>query len=607
VAIEAITRRDDGTPRDPSLTGWDEWVSASATRAYALDDPILDWLSIHGAAKGFVSDKDLPGYDPALDFTEFLFRQGNLFEKSVMAHLAQHAEVEDIAPDYRDIRSLEKANATFEAMTRGVPLIYQGVLWDAEHAVYGAPDLLVRSDVLSTLFPGTISPEQAAKAAPDLDAPWHYRVVDVKFTGLHLLAGGDVGNSGSAVAYKTQLFLYTRALGRLQGMEPSHAYLLGRGWEQRSERGHSAIERLGPVPQDGTVSNRRATSELATAAVHWMRRVRAEGAEWDVLPEPTIRELYPDSSNQQDSPWSNAKRQIARELQDVTLLWQVGPPKREIAHAAGIRRWTDPRCTPAAVGVTGATQAPILQALLDINRSTDGLHVHPLRIAAAQEEWRATPPLEFYVDFETFSDLNDDFSAFPQRGGQALIFMVGCGHIEDGEWQFACFVAEEATVTGERRMIDAWYAHMDAVRQRLAPDLERPRVMHWSPAERSNFETAYNSARTRHPDATWADLNWFDFLARVMKAEPVVIRGSLAFGLKAVAKALHGHGLIQTLWSDGPADGLGAMVASWSAYDAARASSEPVLSIPLMQEVVRYNEVDCRVMWEAIAYLRSHH
>ena len=243
----------------------------------------------------------------------------------------------------------------------------------------------------------------------------------------------------------------------------------------------------------------------------------------------------------------------------------------------------------------------------DINRSADGSPVRPVRIAAAQEEWRTPPPLEFYVDFETFSDLNDDFATFPVRGGQALIFMIGCGHVEDGAWQFECFVADEATVAGERRMIDAWYAHMDTVRQRLAPDLDRPRIVHWSPAERSNFETAYNSARTRHPDATWADPNWFDFLARVMKAEPVVVRGSLAFGLKAVAKALHSHGLIQTLWGDGPADGLGAMVASWSAYDVARTTAVPVRSVPLMEEVVCYNEVDCRVMWEAVEYLRKHH
>jgi hypothetical protein len=40
----------------------------------------------------------------------------------------------------------------------------------------------------------------------------------------------------------------------------------------------------------------------------------------------------------------------------------------------------------------------------------------------------------------------------------------------------------------------------------------------------------------------------------------MVARGSLSFGLKAVAKALHGHELIDTSWGESKVDGLGAMV-----------------------------------------------
>jgi predicted RecB family nuclease len=29
--------------------------------------------------------------------------------------------------------------------------------------------------------------------------------------------------------------------------------------------------------------------------------------------------------------------------------------------------------------------------------------------------------------------------------------------------------------------------------------------------------------------------------------------------------------------------------------------------LELMREIERYNEVDCRVMWEVISYLRNHH
>ena len=48
----------------------------------------------------------------------------------------------------------------------------------------------------------------------------------------------------------TQLYVYNRALGRLQGYAPPTAFLLGRGWKQTVRgvtcRGTNAFERLCP-------------------------------------------------------------------------------------------------------------------------------------------------------------------------------------------------------------------------------------------------------------------------------------------------------------------------------------------------------------------------
>ena len=55
-------------------------------------------------------------------------------------------------------------------------------------------------------------------------------------------------------------------------------------------------------------------------------------------------------------------------------------------------------------------------------------------------------------------------------------------------------------------------------------------------------------------------MNWFDFLTRVVREEPVVVRGAMGFGLKDVAQAMFNLGLIDTNWEQGPGHGLGAMV-----------------------------------------------
>ena len=612
MGAEALTQTDAGELAIPSSAlDWAQWMSATGARNHVLGDPLLDWLNLYGQEQGYQRDNDLPGFDPRTDFTEFIFERGRRFEEAVVQYLRSLTEVLTISRGPRDIRELSVAERTFDAMAEGVPVIYQGVLRDPEHRTYGAPDLLVRSDALRQLFPSVIEESQATVPAPDLEgARWHYRVVDVKFTTLHLTAGGMLANQGSSSAYKVQLYIYNRALGRLQGFEADSSYLLGRGWEQTVKgvalRGSSCVERLAPVPQSGTIAGGTPIADAATAACEWVRELRRDGAAWEVLPNPTRPELYPNCGNQQDGPWHAAKRRIAEELEDLTLLWQVGAPGRRKGHEAGVYRWRDPRCTPAVVGVTGE-RAAVLQALLEVNRTTDGEQVRPARIAAAEDEWRPEPALEFYVDFETVSDLADDFSDIPERDGQPLIFMIGCGHLEEDQWRFGSFVADALTEESEAAIIDAWLAHMQAVRLRLASSGEAPRVIHWSPAEISNFETAYNSAKERHPGKDWPSPRWFDFLDRVVKAEPVVVRGAMAFGLKAVAKALHGHGLIETLWGDGPADGLGAMVGAWWCQDESKRTGKTLPEIDLMKEIRQYNEVDCRVMMEVIRYLRRYH
>jgi predicted RecB family nuclease len=227
-------------------------------------------------------------------------------------------------------------------MRSGCPLIGQAVVRNAERRTFGAPDLLVRSDLLHRLFPDLIAEEDARIGALALGIPYHYRVVDVKFTTLSLLKDGHV--SGSQAHYMAQVWLYNEALGLMQGFEPPAAYLLGRGWSNK-----------------------------------------------------------------------------------------------------------------------------------------------------------------------------------------------------------------------------------------------------------------------RHPEKDWPELRWFDFLNRVVKPEPVVVRGAMAFGLKAVARAMRQHGCIQTEWTDGPADGLGAMVGAWSCAEEAAAAGVRLLDVPLMQDIGHYNEVDCRVMQELVSYLRANH
>lgn len=85
------------------------------------------------------------------------------------------------------------------------------------------------------------------------------------------------------------------------------------------------------------------------------------------------------------------------------------------------------------------------------------------------------------------------------------------------------------------------------------------------------------------------------------------MRGAFGFGLKALGRALHSPGLIATLWHDGPTDGLGAMVGAWWCNRKIQGAGSSMSDLELMKDIEIYNEVDCKVMAEALAYLSSTH
>ena len=551
-----LTRDDAGAEVAPrTREDWNGWVSATKLRGYLLKNTLGDWMDLYGETHGFARDDRREGYEERLDFFRFVVRQGVAFEEAVAAFLEARTDLVRISESGLDSQDLSKAKETLSALQEGRAVVHQGILWNPEDRTYGAPDFLIRSDVFEQLFPDHLDPGQAERPAPELDRPWHYLVVDAKFTKLHLGKGQKnvLAHGTSTPAYKGQLFVYNAALGRLQGYTPPNAFLLGRGYEHKYTRKKQkfelrsdiAVERLGPVSMDDDLR------EKTTEAAEWIRRLRHEGGGWSPLPEPSVPELEPQSKPV--APWSDAIKSIARQ-------------RRERIHP-----------------------------------EPPGPAVQPERVTVEEERWRGSPPLEFFVDFETVSDLNDDFSAFPQAGGQAMIFMIGCGHVEEGEWKFRCFIADRLDPESEARIVEAWLAHMDELSQRF--DVEDPRIFHWADAERA----WYASARGRHPDEGWRDLNLFDLLKRVFRAQPVFVCGAHDLGLKTVAKALHARGLIETSWGDSKVDGQGAMVGAWRCDAEARRKGIRLADTELMEEIQEYNEVDCRVMQEILYYLRAEH
>ena len=627
---------------------WTQWVPITKTRNWVMHDPLLDWLDLYGEANGFQLDSGDGLFIPDADFTKFVTEKGVQFEAGVLRMLDARFQsagldgIEHPTEEAKYSRSPESVQRTLSAMRSGKAAIAQATLWNWQCETYGAVDLLVRSDYLHVVCEN-MAPFAATVAAPEFGQPFHYLAVEIKFRNFSLNSNSEADNT--AEPHKVQLCLYNEALGLMQGYRPPTAYFIGRGWEKGSGENQvkvrNCLDKLIPVsfplqPQHGKKPPLDWTS-IGMEAAAWIRRVREEGAAWQAVP-PSIPELRPNMKNRKDAPWHKAKVQIADAIGEPTKIWQIGLDRRDQLVSAGHGDCSSSGFDVSVVAGSSSDTDSRVRAMVSINRKSSAVELFPPVISWNREEWATPQPLEFFVDFETASNLDDDFSRLPEQGGQALIFMIGCGHFtpldprdyQNGtdwildpqrrKWNFEVFCTPDLTEESERTIILDWYRYMQAIRDSVEDSPTNPQVFHWSPAETRTYSVGTDSAFERHLRPTgWTAINWYDFLGRVVKpsktADAFFVKGAWGFGLKPVAKALYKLGHIQTNWQDGPADGLAAMSGSWTCYRIAQQQGIKVEDVVLtdrsgtdhylFQEVIDYNEVDCRTMAEAIQFIRS--
>jgi hypothetical protein len=639
VPAKRARSNDSSNTRD-----WDQWVSATATRNYLLHDPLLDWLSTHSSTLayrrpdlGLKISKSLAQRSTD-NFIEFIMAQGIEFESKIVEMLC-HRLGRDMIVDVggsRNARSIEKFNETIALMNRGVPLIYNGVLHNDDDQTYGVPDLLVRSDWFDRLVrTPPLTPEETTIPAPKLrdvlsmrgrPPNFHYRVVDIKWTTLYLRADGvRILNASSFPAYKGQLLIYNRALARVQGYEPPRTYILGRKWTYttcgETSKGRHPLDRLGVIDYSDVDAEYIPKTD---AAIRWVKEMRRDGHQWEITPHAPLSrpELYPNMSNSHDYPWHAVKVAIASQLSEITELWMCGVKNRELAHSQGIYRWRDERCTTETLGVKGPVVSKILSKILSINRDiTDDL-VRPDIIQGNRDGWQRSQNIEFYVDFEFLTDIFSDSSlsapgANPTPSeSTALIFMIGVGYFDPGTgwWIFKEFTVDELTQRSERKICQAF---SDYIREESDFfECANPLLIHWSSAENWQWNTAYDKhdgverawIPTRNDGNKDVDPRWFDLL-KVFREEPIVVRGALGFSLKEVARAMADHNLIEARWDENSSctDGASAMLCAYNASKEARRRGATLKEMPQVQEIIRYNEVDCKSVGEIIRYLRDSH
>ncbi len=561
----------------------DDWIYATQVKNYLLDDPLLDWLNLYYSNNRNHSSRKPKSYI----FNSYLCRRGIDFENCVIRNLINKCGEENIKQisEHYQARDSRKFNETIQAMKDGVPIIYQGVLHNSTNKTFGVPDLLVRSDWVNKIIRTRLNIPQ--RGSRKLNTSFHYVVIDIKFNTLNLSRDGiHLLTSGYSKAYKGQLWIYNDALGLVQGYRPPRAYILGRGWKSNSKiepnRSNNWFDKLGVI--DYTTRDRIYIKRV-NEALKWLRKVRREGHNWSISP-PSIPQLYPNMCNQYDSPWRNIKEKIAKEVGEITSVWNCGIKERKRAHSATIYSWTDSNCTSDVLGFKKGKKKKIIDSILSVNRGTNIIH-------------NAQIPIDdnvLFIDFEGVNNIGEEFNDSSITKDCGVVFHIGIGYVSDNKWEFKHFTSSHLSAPEERKIFNQFHS--------FVKERDYPTLIHWGNAEKRLFKKASSRYRNNWdiPDEKWFDLLLF------FKRNSIAIKGCLNYSLKSIAKQMYRNKWINTTWRESDiktVDGISAIVNAWKCDKSSRLKRIRMDKLPLMKEIIEYNEIDCKVLYEIIEYFNQ--
>ena len=593
---------------------WNQMVSASSVRNYMLNDPLVDWLKEYriyhlGDSPSNISNSRAVIKSRPDTFSKCIMDAGIEFEEELIKILKRNHPIIKIG-DHMLSRLKEKFEETIDQMKNGEPIIYQAVLHNYDDKTFGMPDLLVRSDYMNHLMGYQVLDDfEVNLGSPKLKTPWHYKVIDIKHSIVPLRADGiHILNSESIPAYKGQLYIYTRDLNKVQGIQVNKAYIWGKKyqWESKGIKYEitNFLNKLGVIDYDSIDCEYIPQS---TNAIEWIRTLKNEGSNWSLLPLPCRKELFPNMKNEKDGEFRKIKNELNDKIKEITAVMYCGVKNRQQAHLHQVFKWTDPKCTSKILGFNQkGKQAHIVDSVLDINRQTQDI-IRPAIINWDRKNWKTVNSqcLEFYLDFET---LNSNFGSIIKDGiisydSNQFIFMVGIGYENNGEWIYKTFVMGEKSDDSELEMFYEFYEYINLVLKQQKK--KKAKFYHWSFAEPS----AYANFKKRHSDSKFYDSNYIFYdLYQVFLSEPVVVKGALNFSLKTIAKALNKWDMIESCWdSSSPcSNGLTAMILANKLYESVKNNTiDNVIEDPVMKEIIKYNEIDCKVMWEIHKLIRE--
>jgi len=548
---------------------------------YVNNDTLVDWLNLYHEKT--VSSK----VNPIVSLT-------NQFKTHLVEYISNN--ISPVVSISKQI-NIDMLNQTILNMKKGVPLIYSAPLINVNYELSGVCDFLVRSDYINNLFDYDIKTREINIPAPKLDTCFHYVILHTTYSTTFLNEKRQIKKIKNYLLCK--LYMLNNILGNVQGYKPRYCLLLSRRSRIHEKQSYNCIKNIAKIDLPDLPNN---IKRLCVDSIKWLRLVKMEGEKWSLYPMPSRKELFPNMCVD-SGVWNQTKDEISKNINDITQIWNVSYNNKLLAFSKGIFSIKDNGCNSRNLGIKGK-RSKLIDKIIMINNQSEKLISHnKIKISDVMLDKN-----NLYVDFETISDLFSDFNHMPYNWSKECIFMIGVGYFTNNRWEYKNFTCEKLSHNEEFKIVNNF---IDFVKKRQCTN-----ILYWS-AEKNIWKKMYNrqyqyNYKNNNFDNLLLILNswpneknelmkWLD-LYKFFIDNHVVIKDCYNYKLKSITKALFSKRLITTNYDCECCSGMEAQTQAWNLY---RKHTDNILTTPIMKDIIKYNEIDCKILFDLVCLIRK--
>ena len=311
-----------------------------------------------------------------------------------------------------------------------------------------------------------------------------------------------------------------------------------------------------------------ADDEFINSSLNWINQMKICGFTWNIN-KLHRWELFPNIKNDKDIIWSRLRRKLAIDKKDLSLLWYCKNNSRKEYIKKNITSYDDKRLD--------------LKTLIFRNYKIVNNMIKNKNKISFNKLPTFSSKKSYFVDYESTNSLSTNRYNF--KGN--LVYLIGVGWEDKCEWKFKYFISNNLSKEEEVRIFKEFidFLGVDYI------------IYHWASHEQNEFKRVVSDNKDIFK---FKKDNWVD-LCYLFQLNEVLIKDVFSFKLKHVASKLFQYGLINTDWDNNSVDGQFALV-----YPLLKTEIDNKLDIDFtINKIIKYNEIDCKVMWEMIKLIKS--